>query len=327
LVGLSKAGSEGVTVAPPPSGAPSAAGARTERFCDTGDVRLCYETVGDPSQPALLLIMGLGGQMITWHDDFCELLADSGFQVIRFDNRDCGRSTRLEQLAPPSLLELVTRRIRRPAYTLADMAGDAVGLLDHLDVDAAHVVGASMGGMIAQTLATTHPERVRTLTVMMSNTGSFWSGQADPRPLWHLRGGVPAERERFLERMSALLRSAASPAYPVDERDLREMLALSFDRGVSQDGFMRQFGAVLAGGNRTESLRRIAAPTLVIHGRADRLVAASGGRAVAAAIPQASMLEIGGMGHDLPRDLWPLIADAISGNAKLASRRGPEAGA
>jgi len=289
-----------------------------ERFCTVGDVELCYETFGDPADPAALLIMGLGTQMVAWHEDFCALLVERGFHVIRFDNRDVGRSTRLRDVPVPSRAEILAHRVPRGSYSLADMAGDCVGLLDHLGIDAAHVVGASMGGMIAQTLAARHDERVRSLTSIMSSTGSRVVGQPSPRlyPLFLRR--PPAGREAYVERVAGVFERIGSPGFERAEDELRFMVGLSYDRGVDPDGFARQLAAIFASGNRTAELRRIRVPTLVIHGTADRLVALSGGRATARAIPGALLMRVPGMGHDLPRGAWPAIVDGIARTAALA---------
>jgi pimeloyl-ACP methyl ester carboxylesterase len=293
-------------------------GAVDERFTDIGDVELCYETFGDPDNPAMLLIMGLGTQMIGWREDFCRELVDRGFFVIRYDNRDSGRSTHLDSARPPTPGQLLRRRIPNPAYTLTDMADDAAGLLDALEIEAAHVVGASMGGMIAQTLAARHPERVLSLTSIMSNTGSRWSGQAAFR-LWPFFLRRPkAGKEAFVERIVKVFEVIGSPGFGTDHEWLREMAALSFDRGADEASSARQLAAILASGNRTADLHRIIAPTLVVHGKADRLVRPSGGRATARAIPGARLLRIEGMGHDLPRGAWPQILDAIVENAARA---------
>jgi pimeloyl-ACP methyl ester carboxylesterase len=294
-----------------------------ERFARVGDVELCYETFGDPSDPAILLIMGLGTQMIGWHGDFCRELVTRGFFVIRYDNRDSGHSTHFESVRPPTPGQLLARRIRHPAYTLTDMADDAAGLLDALEIPAAHVVGASMGGMIAQTLAAQHPERVLSLTSIMSNTGSRWAGQAAIR-LWpYLLRRPAAGREAFVERIVQVFHLIGSPGFPRDDAWLREMAELSFDRGADATSTARQLGGIIASGNRTADLRRITAPTVVVHGTADRLVKPSGGRATARAIPGARLLMIDGMGHDLPRGAWPRIIDAIVENAARAQRRDP----
>jgi pimeloyl-ACP methyl ester carboxylesterase len=292
-----------------------------ERFIDVGHVELCYETFGDPGDPAMLLIMGLGTQMIGWHEDFCRELVDRGFFVIRYDNRDSGRSTHFDSMPPPTPWQIVRRRIPNPAYTLTDMANDAAGLLDALRIDAAHVVGASMGGMIAQTLAARHPRRVLSLTSIMSNTGSPWSGQAAMR-LWPVFLRRPkAGKDAFVERIVTVFEAIGSPGFATDHEWLREMAGLSFDRGANEASTARQLAGVLASGNRTAELRRIAAPTLVVHGKDDRLIRRSGGRATARAIPGARLLLIEGMGHDLPRGAWPRIIDAMVENAARVERR------
>jgi pimeloyl-ACP methyl ester carboxylesterase len=289
-----------------------------EQFAQVGDVELCYETFGDSQDPALLLIMGLGTQMLAWHEDFCGELASQGFFVIRYDNRDCGRSTRFDKVPPPSPREIVTRRPRNVAYTLDDMADDAAGLLDHLGIDAAHVVGASMGGMIAQMLAANHPDRVLSLTSIMSSTGSRFTGQPHPRALPLLLRRPPRDRDQYVDSLSAMFAVIGSPGFDRDMDELREFLGAAYDRGVTSAGTGRQLAAILASGNRTTALRRIKAPTLVVHGTADRLVRPSGGKATAKAIPGARLLLVKGMGHDMPRGAWPQLLDAILENAKRA---------
>jgi pimeloyl-ACP methyl ester carboxylesterase len=290
-----------------------------ERFCEVGrGVTLCYETFGDPADPPLLLVMGLGMQMVGWHEDFCAELAGRGFQVVRFDNRDAGRSTHFPGRAP-TVRQLFARRFAPDQYTLADMTEDAAGLLRELDLAPAHVVGASMGGMIAQTLAARHPESVRSLVSIMSNTGSRVSGQPAVSLYRPLLTPAPAEREAFLDHVERLFTMIGSPGR-ADVEDLREIAALSFDRARDPAATVRQLAAILKSGNRTRDLRRIAAPTLVVHGSEDRLVRPSGGRATARAIPGARLLTIKGMGHDLPRAFWPQIVDAIAENAQLSQR-------
>jgi pimeloyl-ACP methyl ester carboxylesterase len=288
-----------------------------ESFCRVGDVELCYETFGDASDPAMLLIMGLGTQMLGWADDFCAQFAGRGFHVIRFDNRDIGRSTLMKGVRPPTLGQILRRDGRAAGYLLADMAGDAVGLLDHLGIDRAHVVGASMGGMIAQTIAARHPERVLSLVSIMSNTGGRFRGQPALRTYPVFLRRSPADREGFIEHIVRLFRVIGSPGF--DEDELRQMLGRSHDRGYDPAGPGRQLAALLASGDRRAELRTITAPTLVIHGTADRLVAPSGGRATARAIPGARLLMIDGMGHDLPRRVWPQVLDAITDNAARAT--------
>lgn len=290
-----------------------------ERFCEVGDVELCYEPFGDPDRPAVLLVMGLGTQMIAWHADFCTELAERGFFVVRYDNRDVGRSTHLSDRPAPRPRELVTRRIRRPPYLLADMAGDGIGLLDELGIERAHVVGASMGGMIAQTMAASHPDRVLSLVSIMSSTGSRWSGQPAPRILPVFLQKPAAGKEAYVDRIVKLFALVGSPGFERDEDELRELATSSWDRGVDPAGFARQLGAIIASGHRTADLRRIRVPTLVIHGKADRLVRPSGGRATARAIPDARLQMIDGMGHDLPRGVWPRILDGIEQTAARAT--------
>ena len=286
-----------------------------ERFCKVGDVELCYEPFGDPDRPAVLLVMGLGTQMIAWHADFCTELAERGFYVIRYDNRDVGRSTHLSDQPAPKPREFITRRIRRPAYLLADMAADGIGLLDELGIDRAHIVGASMGGMIAQTMAANHPDRVLSLVSIMSSTGSRWSGQPAPRILPVFLQKPASSKEAYVDRIVTLFALIGSPGFERDEDDLRELAATSWDRGVDPLGFARQLGAIIASGHRAADLKRIRVPTLVIHGKVDRLIRPSGGRATARAIPDARLELIDGMGHDLPRGVWPRVLDGIEQTA------------
>ena len=290
-----------------------------ERFCDVGDATLCYETFGDPGDPAVLLIMGLGTQMVAWHEDLCNELADRGFHVIRFDNRDVGRSTSFDHARPPGRVEIMRRRPRSPAYDLSDMAADAAGLLDHLEIDAAHVLGASMGGMIAQMLAAEHPERVLSLVSIMSNTGSMWNGQPALRLYPALLRPPPRDREGYIDAMVLLFGTIGSSGFKRDEEELRRLAGVSYDRGVNYRGTQRHLGAILASGDRAGALRKIQAPTLVIHGKADRLVRPSGGRATAKAVRGARLQLIEGMGHDLPRQVWPQIIDGIVDNAARAA--------
>jgi pimeloyl-ACP methyl ester carboxylesterase len=289
----------------------------TEQFCTVGDVELCYETFGDPGDPAVLLVMGLAMQMLAWHEELCAELAERGFHVIRFDNRDIGRSGRVEGPAP-TLMQLVRRDKRAATYTLDDLAADAVGLLDGLGIERAHVVGASMGGMIAQTIAARYPERVLSLVSIMSNTGARWSGQPSPRLYPVLLRRPPRDREGYVRHTAWVLSQIGSKGFEGDEEDMRRLAELSYDRGLNPVAAARQLAAIIASGDRTPLLRTITAPTLVIHGTADRFVTPSGGRATARAIPGARLLMIPGMGHDLPRATWPRILDAIEENAARA---------
>ncbi|MGH2863881.1 MAG: alpha/beta fold hydrolase [Solirubrobacteraceae bacterium] len=294
----------------------------SERFCDVGGgITLCYETYGEPGDPTALLVMGLGTQMVAWQRDFCAELASRGLHVVRFDNRDIGRSTHLTG-RPPSVAQLLARSKRAAHYALGDMANDAAGLLRELDLAPAHVIGASMGGMIAQLLAARHPQLVRSLTSIMSNTGSISNGQPSLR-LYRVFLRRPGEgREAFIAHTERLFRAIGSPGLPRDEEDLREIATLSYERDHDPAGPGRQLAAILASGDRTPELRRIGVPTLVVHGSADRLVSPSGGRATARAIPGAKLMTIPGMGHDLPRAIWPQLIDAL---AELARRADADA--
>jgi pimeloyl-ACP methyl ester carboxylesterase len=289
-----------------------------EQFCDIGGgISLCYETFGNPSDPALLLIMGLGTQMVAWHEDFCARLVDEGFYVIRYDNRDIGRSTHLKDAPTPTLGQVMMRR-PPAAYLVEDMANDAAGLLDCLGIERAHVVGASMGGMIAQTLAATRPERVLSLTSIMSTTGSRRVGQPAYRVLPIFLKQAPNDREAFIEHTVTLFETIGSRGIERDDDELREVAGQMFDRGLDPRGTSRQLAAIIASGNRTNALRNITAPTVVVHGTADRLVRPSGGRATAKAIPGAKLVKVEGMGHDMPRAVWDQIVGAIVENARRA---------
>jgi pimeloyl-ACP methyl ester carboxylesterase len=292
-----------------------------EAFCRVSpDIELCYETFGDPSDPTALLIMGLATQMIAWNDDFCRQLAERGFHVVRFDNRDIGRSTHVEG-SPPTTGQLLRRSRKAASYTLGDMADDAAGLLRELDLAPAHVIGASMGGMIAQELAARHPDLVLSLTSIMSTTGNRWVGQPAIRLLPMLLTRPARDREAAIERSVEVFTAVGSRGFERDMDHVRDVAARSYDRGRGDArGQGRQLAAIVASGDRTSGLRRIKAPTLVIHGSKDPLVRRSGGRATARAIPGARLLEIDGMGHDLPPGAWPQMIDAIAANAALAER-------
>jgi pimeloyl-ACP methyl ester carboxylesterase len=289
-----------------------------EEIARVGDVELAYERFGDPSHPAVLLVMGLGTQMLGWRADLCAQIAERGFHVVRYDNRDVGRSTRFSSHRPPTAAQLLRRDRTAAAYTLADMADDGAGLLDCLGIRAAHVVGASMGGMIAQTLAFRHPDRVLSLVSIMSNTGARWTGQPKLATYRVLLGTPPQDRDRFIDHVVKMYRVIGSPGFDRNEDDLRDVAARSYDRGRNPAGSGRQLAAIIASGDRTERLRTISVPTVVIHGTKDRLVSPSGGRATAKAIPGARLVTIEGMGHDLPRGTWPRIIGAIAENAARA---------
>jgi pimeloyl-ACP methyl ester carboxylesterase len=290
----------------------------TEERAKVGDVELVYETIGDPSDPALLLVMGLGMQLIHWDREFCEGLAERGFHVIRFDNRDAGLSTKIDAPVPNVMRAMTGLRIRAP-YLLSDMADDSFGLLDHLGIDRAHLAGVSMGGMIAQTMAIRRPERVLSLGSMLSTPGDRRVGTPKLRVWSVLMRRAPESRAAYIEYFVRVFRMIGSPGYPVDEKRMREQAAATYDRCHHPAGTARQLGAVFASGSRTAALRRLDVPTVVIHGRNDPLVPFRAGVATARAIPGAELLAFPGMGHDLPRDLWPRFTDALTKNAERAA--------
>jgi pimeloyl-ACP methyl ester carboxylesterase len=265
--------------------------------------------------------MGLATQMIAWPDEFCAQLAARGFHVVRFDNRDIGRSARIKG-RPPTPRQLITRKIEPVLYTLSDMAADAAGLLRELGIAPAHVVGASMGGMIAQTLAAERPEAVRSLVSIMSTTGNRWKGQPKFAMYRYLLRRAPEERGAFIEYNTKLFEAIGSRGLPFDRDRVRDMVARSYDRGRDPAAPGRQLGAIIASGDRTAQLRTIRAPTLVIHGSNDPLVAKSGGKATARAIPRARLMIVEGMGHDLSEAAWPQLVEVITGHAHGADRAG-----
>jgi pimeloyl-ACP methyl ester carboxylesterase len=279
-------------------------------------IEIEYEEQGPKDGTPLLMIQGFGTQMTGWPDQFFGMLADSGLRVIRFDNRDVGKSTWFDHLGVPDVMAAVTAALaRQPVtapYVVRDMAADAVGVLDALHIDKADIVGASMGGMITQAVATEFPSRVRTLTSIMSSTGNPDLPPASPGALAVLLAPPPTTREASIERAVAVFRTIGSPGFPFDEAGVRERAALSYDRGFNPAGTVRQLVAILASGSRTEALRAVRAPALVIHGTDDPLVPFAAGQDTAAAIPAAELLAIKGMGHDMPRAIWPQLVDAIS---------------
>jgi pimeloyl-ACP methyl ester carboxylesterase len=281
---------------------------------------ISYETLGDPSDPALLLIMGLGAQLIDWPDEFCGLLADRGFHVIRFDNRDIGLSTWLDELPLPDLAAIFGGDFSTVPYLLSDMAADTAGLLKELGVERAHVVGASMGGMIAQQLAIDSPDLVASLCSIMSTTGDREVGHPTPEAAAALMRPAATDREGAIAGAvagSKVIGSSAFGVFDVPEDDLSRRAAAKYDRAFHPAGTARQYGAIIASPDRTAALGAVTVPTQVIHGEADPLVALSGGRATAAAVPGAKLLVVPGMGHDLPRGAWPQVVDAIASNARL----------
>ncbi len=289
-------------------------------------IEIAYETFGDPGDPAILLVMGLGTQLLGWDEGFCRLLADEGFRVIRYDNRDCGLSTRFDD-HPVDLgrfVEAVTDGDLGGAaamipYTLVDLARDGLGLLTALGIERAHVVGTSMGGMIVQTMAIDSPDRVLTLTSMMSSTGEPEYGQATPEAQQVLFAPRPADREGYVQAAERE-RVWASRRYG-DVAQLRELAAASHDRAYYPAGLPRQIGAIALGGSRADGLRALRTPTLVIHGLDDTLIDPSGGRRTAELVPDADLLLVPDLGHDRPRPLWPMLVEAIAARATDASAK------
>lgn len=286
-----------------------------ELIAPANGIELCYQEMGDPDGEPLLLVMGLATQMIAWDESFCELLADRGFRVVRFDNRDIGRSTKIESAGVPRRADMILGRRASAPYLLRDMAGDTVGLMDHLGIDSAHIVGASMGGMIVQTMAIEHAERVRSMVSMMSNTGSRWTGLPSRKAMAVLLGRPPRGRDAAVERSVRTFTVIGSPGYPFDEERVRRVSGRSYDRGHSAAGVVRQLHAISASGDRTQALHGVRVPVTVIHGDRDPLVRPAGGSATARAIPNARLKMIDGMGHDLPRQLWPIFAEEIAATA------------
>ncbi len=294
----------------------------SEQTADVGrGIGLCYERLGSPADPPLLLIMGLGQQLLAWPDEFCEALIARGLQPIRFDNRDIGRSTHAST-PPPRMAQFVSRRFAPDQYDLGDMARDTAGLLELLELSPAHVVGISMGGMIAQMLAARYPQHVRSLVSIMSSTGARRVGWAAPSTLRMMFRPPPHDREAAAERAVLMFRHVGSLGFPFDEESIRERSRKAFDRDPrAAAGTARQMAAIIKSGDRTAELHRIAAPTLVIHGDRDRMVHPSGGRATAAAIPHARLVTIDGLGHDLPAGAHARLVELIAGHAQQTAER------
>jgi pimeloyl-ACP methyl ester carboxylesterase len=283
-------------------------------------ISICYDSFGDSRDPTVLLIMGLGGPMTWWPAEMCQMLADRGYFVVRYDNRDAGRSSRLNshRSARSSVVRSYLRRSTPVAYTMSDLAGDAIGLLDHLDVSAAHVTGISMGGMIAQTMALEHPDRMLSLVSMMSSTGRRSVGWQHPSLLPMLLRREASGRAGYIDSAEKIWGRIGSPEYPTPREEIRARAGETFDRGVSLAGVLRQTQAVLTQPDRTAALADVRMPTMVVHGLRDKMVHVSGGRATAAAIPGAELLLVPGMGHDLPRPLWSIFVDGIDRTARRA---------
>ena len=289
-----------------------------ERLAPVNGIEIAWQEIGDPDGEPLLLVMGLATQMLAWDEAFCAMLAERGFRVVRFDNRDIGRSTKIEAAGVPKRAEMLLGRRGTAPYLLSDMAADTTGLMDHLGIESAHLVGASMGGMIAQTVAIEHPQRVRSLVSMMSSTGNRRLGL----PTWKAFGTLFARprpgREAAIEQTVRTFKTIGSPAYPMDEERFRELAAASYDRSHSRAGIARQLHAIVASGDRTAALERLHLPATVLHGGSDPLIRPAAGRATARAIRDSRLRVFEGMGHDLPPALWPEFVEEITAVAARA---------
>ncbi len=290
-----------------------------ETSVKVGEVEITYDTFGDPVNPPMLLIMGLSTQMIFWDEAFCRELATQGYWVIRFDNRDVGLSTKFGEAGVPDLMELMMKvqqgeTVEAP-YTLLDMAADAIGLLDVLEIDTAHIVGASMGGMIAQTIAIHYPERVRTMTSIMSSTNNPELPQPEPEAISILITPPPPNRAEYIE-YSVKTWKFLNGELSFDEEYVRKRSGRAYDRNYYPEGSGRQLAAILASGSRKEELRNVKVPTLVIHGDADPLVPVEGGKETAEVIPNAELMIIEDMGHSIPAEIAPKIIEAITQHAR-----------
>jgi pimeloyl-ACP methyl ester carboxylesterase len=281
-------------------------------------IEIAYESFGAEDATPVLLLMGAGAQMLSWHEDFCDALASRSLRPIRFDNRDVGLSTHFHDAPEPDFQAAFKGDTSSASYNLSDMAADTVGLLDVLGLKSAHFVGASMGGFISQMVAIEYPERVRSLTCIMSTTGDPAVGGPAPDTFSLLAGPSPTNREEAMEQAVRNFRVVGSPGFPLDEDEIRERTGLAYDRSYDPKGMMRQAISVIASGDRTPRLRSVKLPTLVIHGDSDRMCNVSGGRAIATAIQGSELVVIEGMGHNLPRPLWPRLIALIAGHIQRA---------
>jgi pimeloyl-ACP methyl ester carboxylesterase len=290
-------------------------------------IDIAYERRGDSAQPTALLVMGIAAQLVNWPLGFLDALVKRGMNIVRFDNRDSGHSTHMRDAPPADLPAALKGDLSSVSYTLSDMAADAVGLLDALSVPSAHIIGASLGGAIAQTIAIEHPGRVRSLTSMMSTTGDMKIGQVHPATMKAVFGGPRARtREEVVARAQRVSAAVGSPAYPADAAAVAEVAGLAYDRDHDDAAIARQGVASVASGDRTALLHALDVPTLVLHGLADTMCDPSGGRATAAAIPGAELVLIEGMGHNLPPQLWDRIADHIAAVVRRGEARLREGG-
>jgi pimeloyl-ACP methyl ester carboxylesterase len=300
----------------------------SEELIDVGrGITLCAERLGSPADPPILLIMGLGQQLLAWPDELCQGLVDRGFQVVRFDNRDVGRSTHVKA-PPPRLNQLLTRRFDPGQYDLSDLAADSAALIDALELRPAHIVGVSMGGMIGQTLAAHYPDHVRSLVSIMSSTGSRRVGWTAPSTLRLVLSAPARDRDAAAERAAVMWKHIGSHGFPFDEQSIRDRAMRAFDRDPRAAlGTARQMAAILKSGDRTRDLRRVKAATLVIHGDRDLMVHPSGAKATVKAIPGARLETIAGMGHDLPAGAIDRLIQLIADHAAQADRAGSPAAA
>ena len=286
---------------------------------DNRQIELEYDHFGNPTDPALLLIMGFTAQMVVWDEEFCKQLADRGHFVIRFDNRDCGLSTKLHGVPSNSdaviMAAMMETEMPPVPYTLSDMAADAMQVLDHLNIERAHIMGASMGGMIAQTVAIEHPHRTKTLISIMSQPGELTVGQPTQEAMELIVTPAPSDRDEYIA-FAPKWQLWQSKKYRSDEVSRRNAIR-DFDRSNYPEGGPRQMAAIYASGSRAEGLQKLQVPTLVIHGTDDQLITPSGGERTAELIPNSTLLMVDDMGHDLPQPLWPLFIDAISKHTAL----------
>jgi len=282
-------------------------------------VEIAYETFGNESDPPLVLVMGLACPMVVWDDEFCSQLAELGYFVVRFDNRDIGRSTYFDNFGVPDFPTLFmvdsSERLKYVAYTLEDMAEDVAGLMDHLQIQDAHIAGISMGGMIAQVLAVNYPHRVKSLVSIASSTGNPNLPAPTKEASQMLYSPMPTDWEGFLKSWMQMWKVFSGSVYPLEEDLARKWGEESYQRGVDPNGIARQFAAIIASGNRKKSLANVKVPTLVIHGDADPLIPVEAGKDTSEAIPGARLEIIQGMGHALPRSLWPKLIDLIWNHA------------
>jgi pimeloyl-ACP methyl ester carboxylesterase len=293
-------------------------GLSEERLATVNGIEIAYQEIGDPDDEPLFLIMGLATQMLAWDEELCAMLAERDFRVVRFDNRDIGRSSKIDSAGVPKRTDMLLGRRRTAPYLLRDMAADTIGLMDHLGIESAHLVGASMGGMIAQTVAIRQPQRVRSLVSMMSSTGNRWLGIPTWKAFGTLFARPGAGREAAIERTVKTFRAIGSPAYPMDEARFRRVAGASYDRSHSRAGIARQLHAITASGDRTAALERLRLPATVLHGNSDPLIRPLAGRATARAIRDSRLRIFDGMGHDLPPALWPDFVEEIAATAARA---------